>query len=298
VRAGDTVIVERAGDVIPAIVRVLPSLRKKGVLEFRMPKKCPVCGSSVLRAEGEVVHRCTNVQCGAVRRENIYHFGSTKAFSTEGLGPQLIDQLMDAGLISDASDIFLLTEGDLVPLQRFAEKSASNLVQSIRERKKVPLARFIYALGIHHVGEETAVDLAGRFSSLEALASAPEEELKKVHDIGDVVAKSIYAWLHSPRNTAFLKKLERAGVTPIKPKRERGAVKFRNLTFVLTGELKSMTRDEVKEVIRSRGGDVSSSVSQNTDYVVAGEHPGSKFEKARKLGIKIIDENKFRGMLK
>ncbi|MCD6412233.1 NAD-dependent DNA ligase LigA [bacterium] len=295
VKIGDTVIVRRAGDVIPEVVKVITSLRDGSEKEFKMPKTCPYCGSKVIKKEGEVDYYCSNPNCFAAQRRYLYHFVSKKAFDIEGLGPKIIDQLLEEGLIRDASDIFKLKKGDLIPLERFAEKSAQNLIEAIEKSKEIPLARFIYALGIRHVGEETANLLATRFGSIENLKKASLEELKEIPDIGEIVAESIYSWFHDKKNLQFIQKLLDAGVKILPPKKIK--TKLKGKTFVFTGALKSMTRDEASEKVRLLGGHVSSSVSRNTDYVVVGENPGSKYERAKKLGIKILTEEEFLKMI-
>lgn len=297
VKIGDTVIIQRAGDVIPDVVSVLKNLRTGKEKEFRMPKKCPVCGSAVYKKEGEVDYYCSNKKCFASQRRQIYHFVSKKAFDIEHLGPKIIDRLIDEGLIRDAADIFTLTQGDIEPLERFAEKSAQNLIEAIEGAKKIPLAKFIYALGIRHVGEETAIDLANYFGSLEKIKKASLEELQNIQDIGPIVGKSIYDWFQKKENIKFLEKLEKYGVKIEAPKMKISK-KLVGKTFVLTGELASMTRDEAKEKIRSLGGNVSESVSKKTDFVVVGANPGSKYEKAKQLNIKIIDEKEFLKIVK
>ena len=301
VKIGDTVIVGRAGDVIPDVRKVLKNLRTGKEKEIKVPKKCPACGSRVVKIRGEVAYRCSNKNCGAIQRRNLYHFVSKGAFDIVGLGPKIIDQLMDEGLVSNPADIFELKEGDLVPLERFAEKSAKNLIEAIEKSKEISLSRFIYALGIRHVGEETAIDLANQFGDIEKLKRASLEDLLKIKDIGEIVAKSIYNWFRDKRNLALLERLAKAGVRIINPSLQlasRRLKKLRDKTFVFTGELESMTRDEAKEKIRELGGDVSSSVSKKTDFVVVGKEPGSKYEKAKKLGVKIINEREFLKMIK
>jgi DNA ligase (NAD+) len=304
VRIGDTVIVERAGDVIPAITGVLKRLRPKNAKEFQMPRHCPICGSSVRRqptthnlqpttSKLSVAYYCSNKNCGAVLREKLYHFVSKKAFDISGLGPKIIDALLDNGLIRDAADLFILKQEDVEQIERFAEKSASNLIVAICEKKEIDLSRFIFALGIHHVGEETAIDLAQYFGSLEKLEKAPLENLEKIRDIGGVVAESIYRWFRDKKNRELLKKLQRVGVKPQNYKLQITNYKLQGLAFVLTGELSSMSRDEAKAKIRELGGNASESVSKKTDYVVVGATPGSKFQKAKELGVKIADEKEF-----
>jgi len=298
VKIGDTVIVGRAGDVIPDIVKVLPELRTGKERRFKMPQKCPACDAKLIKPEDEVLWRCPNPKCFAQQRRYFYHFISKRAFNVVGLGPKIIDRLIEEGLVSDPADLFELEEGDLVPLERFAEKSAQNLIEAIQSRKKITLARFIYALGIRNVGEETALDLAEYFSSLEELKKASLVNLTAVMDIGPVVAQSIYDWFYQKRNLQFLEKLEKAGVKIEAPKVKAKKLKIKGLTFVLTGSLETMTREEVKAKIRELGGEISESVSKKTDYVVVGKEPGSKYEKAKKLGLKTINEKEFLKMLK
>jgi len=294
VKIGDTVIVGRAGDVIPDVVKVLKELRTGREKNFKMPENCPACGTKLEKRAGEVVWRCPNPSCQARQKRYLYHFVSKKAFDIDGLGPKIIDQLVENNLVADPSDFFELEEGDLLPLERFAEKSAKNLIEAIRKRKEISLPKFIYALGIKGVGEETAYLLAEKFGSLENLRKAGLTELQSVKDIGPVVAESIFQWFKKKKNKDLLEKLNKAGIIiqekeRIKPKSE----KLKGKTFVLTGALKSLTREEAKRKIRENGGDVSESVSRQTDFVVVGENPGSKLERAQKLGIRTITEEEF-----
>ena len=298
VKIGDTVIVGRAGDVIPDIIKVLPELRTGKEKSFKMPLRCPVCGAKTTRPVGEAVVRCTNPKCFAQQRRYFYYFISKGAFDIVGLGPKIIDKLINTGLVSDPADFFELKEGDLIALERFAEKLAQNLVEAIQSRKKVTLTRFIYALGIRNVGEETAIDLAKYFGSLDKLKKASLEELENIMDIGPIVAKSIFDWFHQKRNLQFLEKLEKVGVKIEIPKVKVKKLKLKGLTFILTGVLENITRGEAKEKIRELGGEVSESVSRKTNYVVVGEEPGSKYERAKKLGLKIINEEGFLKLLK
>ncbi len=296
VKIGDTVIIQRAGDVIPDVIKVLSKLRTGKEKEFRMPKKCPICGSKVIRPKGEVAYYCTNKKCFARQGRNLIHFVQKGAFDIEGLGPQIIDQLVDQGLIRDAADIFILKEGDLIPLERFAEKSAANLITSINKSREIHLARFIFALGIRHVGEETAIDLAHHFGNLERIKKASLANLEAVPDIGGVVAKSIYDYFRSKENLKLIDKFSKVGVKIIAP-----AIKKKILagkTFVLTGTLATITREEAKNKIRELGGNVSSTVSKKTDYVIAGAKPGTKYDKAKRLKVKIIKEKEFLKMVK
>src|SRR3990167_335426 len=296
-KIGDSVIVGRAGDVIPDIIKVLPELRTGGEKNFHMPRICPVCGKPVKKMlEGGVGVYCLNQKCPARHREWMYHFVSRKAFNIDGLGPKILNAFFDFGLIQDIPDIFELKEGDIAPLERFGEKSAENLVKSINNAKKITLARFIYGLGILHIGEETAIDLAEHYRSLEKIESADFDELNNIPNIGEVVAKSLYDWFRDEHNKNLIKKLLR--YVEIENPKKRASGKFTGKTFVLTGELESMSRDEAKARIRELGGDSSETVSKNTDYVVAGANPGSKFARAQKLGVKIMDEKEFLKMIK
>lgn len=299
-KIGDSVIVGRAGDVIPDIKKVLKELRTGREKGFHMPRHCPVCKKQVekLQKEGVGLY-CVNKNCPARHRENMYHFVSRKAFNIDGLGPKILDALLDNGLIQDSADIFELKEGDIAPLERFGEKSADNLIKSIAGAKKITLERFIYALGILHVGEETAIDLANQFGSLEKLEKAGAEDLEKIQNVGGVVAKSANEWFREERNKNFLKKLlKHADIE--NPKRQKAAQsqKFAGKTFVFTGEMESMSRDEAKAKVRELGGNPSETVSKNTDYIVVGSSPGSKYARAQKLGVKIIDEKEFLKIVK
>ena len=296
-KIGDTVVVGRAGDVIPDIVKVLTELRTGHEKNFKMPAYCPSCKTKLVKPEGEVLWRCPNPKCFARQRRSFYHFVSRAAFNIDGLGPKIIDRLLDEGLVQDPSDFFALREGDLVPLERFAEKSAENLIRSIQEKRKITLPKFIYALGIRNVGEETAIDLAKRFGSVKAIKNAKLEDIDSILDIGPVVSKSIYEWFNDKENLRYLEKLEKAVKTKNqKPKTKNQ--KFAGKIFVLTGGLETMARDEIKAKIRELGGDISESVSKNTSFVVLGLDPGSKADKARKLGIKTISEKEFLRMIK
>lgn len=298
VRIGDTVIIQRAGDVIPDIIKVLSKLRTGKERIFKMPKKCPICGTKIKKILGEVAHRCSNKNCFAQNQHRLRYFASKTAMNIEGLGPKVIDQLMKNGLVGDQSDFYKLTEGDLLPLERFAEKSASNLIESIQKSKKISLSRFIYALGIRQVGEETAIDLAKNFGSIDKLKKASLEKLLAIRDIGPMAAKSIYNWFRDKRDLKLLDELQKAGI-----KIEGGTLmvknqKLKELIFVLTGGLEMMTRDETKEKIRALGGDISESVSKKTDYVIVGKEPGLKYEKAKRIGVKTISEKEFLKMIK
>ena len=298
VRTGDRVIVRRAGDVIPEVVRVLREQRHKDARKFNMPSACPVCGSLVTRAEGETIARCSGgLFCPAQRKQAIKHFASRRAMDVEGLGDKLVDQLVEKGLVTTVSDLYQLPLDTLAGLERMAEKSAINVVAALEKSKATTLERFIFALGIREVGETTAQTLAREFGELEPLMAADIEALEAVRDIGPVVARHIVDFFAEQHNRDVIEQLLKAGISwpaTEKPQQQPLAGK----TFVLTGTLKLLSRDEAKEKIRSLGGSVSGSVSKKTDYVVVGENPGSKFEKAKKLGVEILDEKKLSYLLK
>ncbi|MEX0869948.1 MAG: NAD-dependent DNA ligase LigA [Candidatus Spechtbacterales bacterium] len=291
VRIGDTVIIERAGDVIPKVVDVVKELRPARAKRFNIPNKCPQCGTELIRKEGEAIWRCPNTKCESRRLEHFNYFVSRAGFDIDGMGPKIIKQLNDEELISELDDIFTLKKGDLENLERFAERSAQNLIDSIEESKKITLAKFINALNIRHVGEETAIDLASYFGSIKELEKASLNELKGIDGIGEKVADGIYEWFEQKENKELVRKLLGAGVQIIPPKRV--GQKLKGKTFVLTGSLKKLTREEAESRIRELGGHPTSSVSKNTDYVVAGEEAGSKLDKARELGVKVLSEEEF-----
>ncbi len=291
-RIGDTVIIEKAGDIIPKVVRVVTEMRSGSERAIHTPHTCPVCGSSVVRDPREVALYCSNKKCFAQEKERIIHFVSKKGFDIDGLGEKIVEQLINAGLVRSASDIFTLCAGDLEPLERFASKSAQNLIDAIEKSKSIEFPKFIYALGIHHVGEETALDLAKHYVTVTELQSATLEELENIENIGGVVAKSIYDFFTDTHVKQLINELINSGVQiqPVHVARRQTA---KGLTFVLTGELESLSRDQAKEAIRQCGGAVSSSVSNKTDYVVVGKEPGSKYTKAKKLGVAVLDEKQF-----
>lgn len=304
VKVGDTVVIRKAGDIIPEVVSVLQKLRTGRERHFKMPDKCPVCNSRVEKrlvsengGANSVAFFCTNPKCFAKKQRGIIHFVSKKAFNIEGLGNKIVIQLMEEGLLKTPADIFRLEKDDLIPLERFAEKSADNLINAIDQAKKINLSRFIYALGIAHVGEETAIDLADYFGSLEKICKASETELAQIADVGPVVAKSIFDWFQDFDNKKIISDLKTAGV-----RIENQVLKIKSgllngKKIVVTGTLESLSREEAKEKIRQFGGDWVSSVSKATDYVVVGENPGSKVSKARELGIKILSEKDFLDLL-
>ncbi len=302
-KIGDTIVVSRAGDVIPQISRVLKELRTGKEKDFQALARCPIDNAPVI-AEG-MIYRCSNPSCGAKNRRYLRHFVSRSAFDIRGLGGKILDRFLDEGLISDAADIFELKEGDIKTLERFGEKSAANIIREIQEHKKIALPRFIYSLGILHVGEETARLLAGRFAIqgagfkirdlLKQAKSLTLEDLQEIPDVGPQVSRSIYNWFRAEKNIKFWEKLERAGIkiiSPVIPSKTRN-LNLLGKTFVLTGTLDSMARDEAKEKIRALGGEISELVSKKTDFVVAGKKPGSKLEKAKNLGVKALGEKEF-----
>lgn len=298
-KIGDTVVVRRAGDVIPEVVRVLPERRTGAEKDFVMPDHCPVCGSETFRDEEEKDTRCTGgLFCPAQRRESLVHFASRLALNIDGLGEKVIDQLLEAGLIQTPADLYRITEEKLLTLERFGKKSAANLVEAIEKSKETTLARFIYALGIRHVGESTARDLAQHFRSLEALMSADADALLKVNDVGEVIAQSIIHFFEEPHNRHVIENLVDLGVHWPTPEASAVNDLVSGKTFVLTGTLPSMGREEAKALLLAQGAKVASSVSKKTDYVVAGDEAGSKLEKAQALGVAVIDEAKMLEMLK
>jgi DNA ligase (NAD+) len=293
-KIGDTAIVARAGDVIPDVIKVLPELRTGKEKSFKMPMRCPICKKQVVRDKGGIILRCINKKCPSRRQRIIHYFASKPAFDIEGLGPKSINLLLDQGLIQDPADIFELKEGDLIPLERFGEKSAQNLINAIKGRTAVSLPKFLIGLGILHVGEQTAQDLAENFTSLKALKNAPLENLKSVPDIGPKIAESIYEWFRDENNKNFLNKL----LKQVKIEKYRPQTgKLKGKLFVLTGSI-SMPREEAKMKIQELGGKTSESISREVDYLVVGEEPGSKLKKAQKLGIKILSEKEFLKILK
>ena len=295
-KINDTVIVGRAGDVIPDIIKVLPEFRTGKEREFVMARICPSCQKALEKSETEAVWRCGNIKCPARQRRAFYHFVSRGAFNIEGLGPKIINRLLDEGLIQDVGDFFTLKKEDLVHLERFAEKSAENLVQAITEKKEISLPRFIYALGIRNVGEQTAIDLAEAFGSLETVKKASLQDIESVLNIGPIVASSVYEWFHQKHNIKLLEKLFLVGII-ITKNREKKQDKLQGKSFVITGSLETMTRDLAKSKVRELGGQISESVSRKTDYLVAGSEPGSKLEKAQKLGVTVLNEKQFLKLL-
>lgn len=324
IRIGDTVIIQKAGDVIPEVVEVVTKLRSGKEKKFKMPDSCPICGGKVEKkiigtkkqeknnymsnTETSVAHYCQNPKCFAIEKERIIHFVSKKGFNMDGLGEKIIEQLINEGVISNAADIFELKKGDLEELERFAEKSADNLVKAIESSKKISLEKFLYALGILHVGEETAVLIAHNLGSVtrkeiksprDVIAVFPDitvEQWTGIKGIGQKSAENLVEWFGDRENIELLEKMSNSGVELESVSKNQGN-KLTGKTFVLTGELIGFTRDEAKDIIRKEGGNVSSSVSKKTDYVVVGENPGSKYDKAKELGVDILDEEGFRKII-
>jgi len=294
VKIGDWVEVERGGDVIPKVTRVVEDKEHpRGHKMFHMPEKCPVCGGKVVRTEGEADHRCVNANCPAKLRETILHFASRHVMNIEGMGDALVNQLTDRAMVNNVADIYKLTKDDLLNLERMGEKSAQNVLGEIEASKKLPLERVIFGLGIRFVGERTAQFLAEHFGSMDALMKSSEEELLEVEEVGPRIAASILEFFREPKNRELIEQLRRAGLSFTGKKKERGT-RLVGKTFVLTGTLTHMTRDQAKKLIEDAGGRVAGSVSKKTDYVVAGSDAGSKLDKAKELGVAVIDEDEMK----
>lgn len=313
-RIGDTAVIHKAGDVIPEIVETLKNLRGGEERSFHMPKNCPICGGLVERKRGEAVAYCLNKKCFAIEREKIIHFVSKKGFDIEGMGKKITEQLIQEGLITNPSDIFELKKGDIESLERFAEKSADNLIQSIKKSKSISLEKFLYALGIRHVGEGATVLIARSKKKelrsknkeeatniahvLKIFSCTKREDWLEIKGIGEKSAESLVEWFEDKNNLEMLETMEALGVKIALSEDRFTELKLAGKTFVLTGELETFTRDEVIDMIRKEGGDISSAVSRKSDYIVVGKNPGSKYRKAQKLKIKIISEKEFANMIK
>ena len=299
VRVGDTVVVRRAGDVIPEVVSVLPDKRLPGAPEFSMPAQCPVCGSAVVREEGEADHRCTGgLYCSAQRKQALLHFASRRAMDIEGLGEKLVDQLIDGNVVRTLPDLYRMGFVSLAALERMADKSAQNLIDALQKSKQTTLARFLYALGIRHVGESTAKALARHFGRLDGVMDASVEQLAQVPDVGPVVAESIHTFFAQPHNREVVEQLRAVGIGwPEGEPAPAALLPLAGQTFVLTGTLPSLSRDEAKALLEAAGAKVAGSVSKKTHYVVAGAEAGSKLDKARELGVPVIDEAQLRALL-
>ena len=293
VRVGDTVLIERSGDVIPSVVSVMKERRTGKEKAFAWPSKCPVCGSAVFKPEGEVISRCMNPSCPAKIRESILHFAARRAMNIDGLGEALVDQLLETGLVRSIPDLYALTHERLVELERMGAKSSENLLAQIEQSKRRGLDRLVFALGIRHVGERLAQVLAGRFKSLDALAEATEEELTRIEDVGPKVAESIRFFFTQPENRALIRRLKEAGVSMKSREESGGRRPLEGQVFVITGTLAGFTREEAQERLEALGAQIGSSVTKKTTCLVAGESPGSKLDKARELGLKVIGEPEF-----
>ena len=298
IRIGDRVIIEKAGEIIPQVVEALKNKRTGKEKRFSMPKKCPVCGFGVESIEGEVALRCENLKCPAQLKERIKHFASRQAMDIEGMGEAIVTQLVDKKMVEDYGDIYYLKHDDVASLERMADKSASNLIDAIKKSKLSSLNRLIFGLGIRHVGVRAAWILAARFGSLEGITSLDIEELEKINEIGPIMAKSIFKFFRSKENKNVIEKLKKAGVDTSSKLKVQGSKVFSGKSVVVTGSLETFSRQEIEELIRMQGGNASSSVSKKTDFLVAGKEPGSKLDKAKKLGVRVINEDGFKKMIK
>ena len=299
IRIGDTVVIEKAGDIIPAVVEVITEDRSGDEVEFRMPEHCPECGAAVVREEGEAAYRCTGVNCPAQRFRNIVHFVSRPAMDIDGLGPSIVEQLLDRKLIETAADLYYLKAEDVAAMDKMGEKSAKKLLDNLERSKTNPLYRLINAFGIRHIGEKAAKVLAKRYKTLDALRCADAEELSQINDIGGIMAESVVEFFSEQQNLDFIARLEAAGVSCVDDSEDSAAdMRFEGKTFVLTGTLTKYKRAEASAIIESMGGKTSSSVSKKTSYVLAGEEAGSKLDKANKLGVTVISEDEFEEMIK
>jgi DNA ligase (NAD+) len=296
IRIGDTVVVRRAGDVIPEVVKVITSKRTGAERRFDMPKSCPVCGADVVRLPGEAAHRCVGISCAAQLKGRIRHFASKRAMDIDGLGVMLIDQLVAKGLVKDVADLYYLTRDDLASLERMAERSAENLIKALTKSKCPTLARFLYALGMRHVGEHIAQVLARELPALDRFYKISAEELEGIAGIGPEVAQSVNRFFRDRGNRRVIKRLQKAGVE-IAASSARRALPLQGKTFLFTGALEGMTRDEAKDLVEELGGEVATSVGKGVDYLVVGNDPGSKYAKAKELGLTIIDEEQFKRLV-
>lgn len=299
VRLGDTVVIRRAGDVIPEVVRVLLERRVPGAEPVELPKSCPVCGSPVVRESDQAVARCSGGRtCPAQRKEEIKHFASRRALDIQGLGDKLVEQLVDRDWVKTPADLFELEPAQLETLERMGEKSALKIHAAVQAAKHTTLPRFLYALGIRDVGEATALALAQQFGDARALADAPVADIQRVPDVGPIVAGSVRAYFENPENRRLLERLLASGIEWPALERPASTGLIAGKTFVLTGTLEHMSRDAARDAIVERGGKVTGSVSKKTDYVVAGADPGSKLDKARELGVRVLDEATLQALLK
>lgn len=297
VRVGDTVVIQKAGEVIPEIVQVVQEARPEGTVPYRLPTECPLCGTPLIRPEGEAVTRCPNAQnCPGQIAQRVIHFVSRRAMDIQWVGEKHVLQMIDAGLVNDAGDLYALAKEQLVPLERMGEKLADNILAAIEGSKRPTLARLFFALGIRLVGERAAELLARRFGSLEALQNATVDEIDAVHEIGLSTAETIAAFFGQPETTELLDKLRRAGVQPVANEAAPHADTLRGKVFVFTGAL-SQPREEMEALVRSLGGRAAGTVSKKTSYVVAGENAGSKLDKARALNVPVLTEDEFTALL-
>ena len=296
IRVGDTVVLQKAGEIIPEVVEVCKELRPEGARPYRLPDACPVCGAAVVRDEDGAALRCTGAECPAQLHRNLTHFASRDAMDIDGMGPAVMRQLIDKGLVRTPADLYFLTENQLAELERMGKKSARNAVEAIAASKERGLERLLYALGIRQVGQKAGKTLAAQFGSFDALAQATEEELTAIDDVGGITAAYIRKWLDSPQSRHLISRLKEAGVC-MDAARQSAGEQFKGMTFVLTGALEKFTRDEAAALIEARGGKASGSVSKKTAYVVAGENAGSKLRKANELGIPVLTEEEFAAML-
>jgi len=296
-RIGDTVVIEKAGDIIPKVVKVITEARSGDERKFQMPKKCPVCGSELRRREGEVAYYCTNPKCFARSRETLDHFVSKAGVNIDGIGDKIVEQLMEEGLVRDAADFYDLRVEDLVGLEGFGQKMAENVIAAIQASRKASLKKFLFALGVRHVGTQTAADLAAQFRTLDALREASQDKIAAVEGIGPVVAESVVSYFGDPKNRKLIDRLSAVmHIERDSGRRAGGALSGKS--FVLTGTLESMTRPEAKEAIEAMGGKVVDSVSASTDYLVVGAEPGSKLKKAQQFGVAVLKESDFLSMVK
>ena len=298
IRVGDTVVVEKAGDIIPAVVSVNKEKRNGTEIEFKIPTHCPSCGGQVVHEEGEVAYRCIEMLCPAQKLRNIIHFVSKPAMDIDGLGPALIEQMVEKNIINDAADLYFLKQGDIAHLEKMGDKSESNLLESINKSKSNPLHKLICALGIRHVGEKAAKTLAKKYLSIDNFMNATLDELVLIDDIGEIMASSIYDFISNENNITFINRLKNGGIIGIEEDATSDDNRFCGMIFVLTGTLSKFTRSEASAIIENFGGKTSSSVSKKTSYVLAGEEAGSKLTKANDLGIKVISEDDFENMIK
>jgi DNA ligase (NAD+) len=296
IKVGDRVIIEKAGEIIPAVVKVVAEKRTGAETDFSMPTACPVCGSEVEKREGEVALRCINLQCPAQVKNWLTHFASRGAMDINGLGESLVEQLVDSGLVKNPAELYSLSKNEVLGLERMGEKSADNLIKGIAESRKRPFEKVLFGLGIRHIGKGAASILANEFKDIDALMAADIQTLESIHDIGPIVGKTVVEYFQSPEARAVIEQLREAGVN-FKGSASGGSTELEGLTFVLTGTLETMTRDEAGDKIKARGGKVSGSVSKNTSYLVAGESAGSKLAKAEKLGVTILSEEQLVALL-